>query len=51
MNETPYEITICVFRRDGQYSQDDIMLAHTSLNFATIEEAVTWCDKAGVVFK
>jgi len=46
----PYEVTICVFRR-GEDSFDDVMLAHTSLNFATVQEAIVWCDKAGVGFK
>lgn len=50
MNDKPYEVTICVFRR-GEDSFDDIMLAHTSLNFETLEEAIEWCDKEGVVFK
>jgi hypothetical protein len=46
----PYEVCISVFRR-YEYGMDDVMLANTCLRFATIQEAVSWCDKAGVCFK
>ena len=49
-DKKPYEVTICVFRR-GEDSFDDTMLAYTSIKFASIQEAIAWVDKAGVVFK
>ena len=48
--DKPYEVIICVFRRE-EHAFDDKLLANTTLSFAKIREAVAWCDKAGVVFK
>ena len=49
-DKKPYEVTICVFRR-GEDSFDDTLLAYTSIKFETIQAAIAWVDKAGVVFK
>ena len=49
-NKKPYEVTICVFRREV-YGIDDKLLGVASLQFETIQAAIAWADKVGVVFK
>ena len=44
-----YEVTICVFKK-GEFLLDDTMLAHTSKRFETIQEVISWADKAKVNF-
>ena len=48
--DKPYEVTICVFRREV-YGIDDRLLGVAALQFETLKEAIAWADKIGVVFK
>jgi hypothetical protein len=54
-NYTPFkpgsfEVTIRIFKK-REFPQEDIMMAHTSKRFDTIEEVISWADKAKVCFE